>query len=192
MTARGVQVADLAVLDPRHLRRRSDGERRRQGEDLLAEHREAGGERRVVVVRPETKLDAPIAARLSSNQPIHPWFMGSLDENDVLGLRGHPRQRQRLAAGLPVLDRRRRRRLPPAGRYYVSVDSGPRPVQRPLAGRYTLRSWVNDVRPPTVRILTKALSSGRPTVVAKITDAKSGSIRTRCSSSSARRPGARR
>ena len=42
----GVQVADLAVLDPRHLRRRSVGERRRQGEDLLAEHREAGGQRR--------------------------------------------------------------------------------------------------------------------------------------------------
>ena len=33
---------------------------------------------------------------------------------------------------------------------------------------------MNDVRPPTVRIVTKALSSGRPTVVAKITDAKSG------------------
>jgi hypothetical protein len=33
---------------------------------------------------------------------------------------------------------------------------------------------VNDVRPPTVRIITRSLSSGRPTVVAKITDAKSG------------------
>ena len=44
----------------------------------------------VVVVRPETKLDASITALLSSNQPIHPWFMGSLDENDVLGYAGIP------------------------------------------------------------------------------------------------------
>jgi hypothetical protein len=64
--------------------------------------------------------------------------------------------------------------LPP-GRYYVSVDSGRDLFSgRPLAGRYTLRSWVNDVRPPTVRVITKQLSSGRPTIVAKITDAKSG------------------
>jgi hypothetical protein len=33
---------------------------------------------------------------------------------------------------------------------------------------------VNDVRPPTVRIVTRTLSAGRPTIVAKITDAKSG------------------
>ncbi len=64
--------------------------------------------------------------------------------------------------------------LPP-GRYYVSVDSGRDLFNgRSLAGPYTLRSWVNDVKPPTVRVITKTLSSGRPTIVAKITDAKSG------------------
>ena len=64
--------------------------------------------------------------------------------------------------------------LPP-GRYYVSVDSGRDLFTgRSLAGPYTLRSWVNDVRPPTVKVLTRTLSSGRPTIVAKITDAKSG------------------
>jgi hypothetical protein len=64
--------------------------------------------------------------------------------------------------------------LPP-GRYYVSVDSGRDLFSgRSLAGPYTLRSWVNDVRPPTVRVLTRTFSSGRPTIVAKITDAKSG------------------
>ena len=31
----------------------------------------------VVVVPPATRIDAPITALLSSNQPIHPWFMGS-------------------------------------------------------------------------------------------------------------------
>ncbi len=40
--------------------------------------------------------------------------------------------------------------LPP-GRYYVSVDSGPRLLHGTLARRpYRLRSWVNDVRPPNI------------------------------------------
>ncbi len=129
----------------------------------------------VVVVKPETKLDAPITARLSSNQPIHPWFMGSLDENDVLGYAGIPvNVNGSLPDFLYSIGAAGGVFLPP-GRYYVSVDSGRDLFNgRSLAGRYTLRSWVNDVRPPTVRIVTKALSSGRPTVVAKITDAKSG------------------
>ena len=129
----------------------------------------------VVVVKPETRLDAPITARLSSNQPIHPWFMGSLDENDVLGYAGIPvNVNGSLPDFLYSIGAAGGVFLPP-GRYFVSVDSGRDLFTgRSLAGRYTLRSWVNDVRPPTVRIITKALSSGRPTVVAKITDAKSG------------------
>jgi hypothetical protein len=64
--------------------------------------------------------------------------------------------------------------LPP-GKYYVAVDSGRDLFTgKSLAGRYTLRSWVNDVKPPTVKILTKTLSSGRPTIVAKVSDVKSG------------------
>jgi subtilisin family serine protease len=129
----------------------------------------------VVVVRPTTDLHASITALLSSNQPIHPWFMGSLDENDVLGYAGIPvNVNGQLPDFLYSIGAAGGVFLPP-GRYYVSVDSGRDPFTgHSLAGRYTLRSWVNDVKPPTVRIITKALSSGRPTVVAKITDAKSG------------------
>jgi subtilisin family serine protease len=129
----------------------------------------------VVVVRPVAKLDANVPALLSSNQPIHPWFLGSLDENDVLGYAGIPVNVNGLlpdflysigASGGVFL---------PPGRYYVSVDSGRDLFSgRPLAGPYVLRSWVNDVKPPKVELLTRTLSSGRPTVVAKITDAKSG------------------
>ena len=74
--------------------------------------------------------------------------------------------------------------LPP-GRYYVSVDSGRDLFTgRSLAGPYTLRSWVNDVRPPWWSCYAR-VSSGRPTIVARITDDKSASTRSRCSSSSA-------
>jgi Bacterial Ig domain len=129
----------------------------------------------VVVVRPAPKLDASIRALLSSNQPIHPWFMGSLDENDVLGYAGIPvNVNSQLPDFLFSIGTAGGVFLPP-GRYYVSVDSGRDLFTgRSLARPYTLRSWVNDVRPPTVRIVTRTLSSGRPTVVAKITDAKSG------------------
>ena len=129
----------------------------------------------VVVVKPVPKLDAPITALLSSNQPIHPWFMGSLDENDVLGYAGIPvNVNGQLPDFLYSIGSAGGVFLPP-GKYYVSVDSGRDLFTgRSLAGRYTLRSWINDVRPPTVHILTKTLSSGRPTIVAKITDAKSG------------------
>jgi len=129
----------------------------------------------VVVVRPAPKLNASITALLSSNQPIHPWFMGSLDENDVLGYAGIPvNVNGQLPDFLFSIGASGGVFLPPK-RYYVSVDSGRDPFTgRSLAGPYTLRSWVNDVRPPVVRVLTKTLSSGRPTIVAKVTDAKSG------------------
>jgi minor extracellular serine protease Vpr len=129
----------------------------------------------VVVVRPAPKLNVSITSLLSSNQPIHPWFLGSLDENDVLGYAGipvnvngsEPDFLYSIGASGGVF-------LPP-GRYYVSVDSGRDLFTgRPLAGPYVLRSWVNDVKPPVVRVLTHTISSGRPTIVAKITDAKSG------------------
>jgi minor extracellular serine protease Vpr len=129
----------------------------------------------VVVTRPAPKLNASITALLSSNQPIHPWFMGSLDENDVLGYAGIPvNVNGQLPDFLFSIGTAGGVFLPP-GKYYVSVDSGRDLFSgRSLARPYTLRSWVNDVRPPTVRIITQRLSSGRPTVVAKITDAKSG------------------
>ncbi|HWQ22524.1 MAG TPA: S8 family serine peptidase [Gaiellaceae bacterium] len=129
----------------------------------------------VVVTSPAPRVDTPLRALFSSNAPIHPWFLGSLDENDVLGYAGIPVNVNGLmpdflyslgTAGGVFL---------PAGRYYVSVDSGRDPFTgRPLGGRYVLRSWVNDVKPPTVQILTRQLSSGRPTVVARVRDGKSG------------------
>ncbi|HUG65576.1 MAG TPA: S8 family serine peptidase [Gaiellaceae bacterium] len=129
----------------------------------------------VVVTRPTLRLDASITAALSSNQPIHPWFLGSLDENDVLGYAGIPvNVNGQLPDFLYSIGTAGGVFLPP-GRYYVSVDSGRDLFTgRSLAGRYTLRSWVNDVTPPRVQILTRTLSSGRPTIVAKVSDAKSG------------------
>ena len=129
----------------------------------------------VVVERPAPKINAPIISLLGSNQPIHPWFLNSLDENDVTGYAGIPVNTNGYmpdflfnvgAAGGVFL---------PPGRYYVSVDSGRDLFSgRSLAGAYRLRSWVNDVRPPNVTLITRRVSAGRPTVVAHISDAASG------------------
>ena len=129
----------------------------------------------VVIVRPAIKIDASITSLLSSNAPIHPWFLGSLDENDVLGYAGIPVNSNgampdflfNVASAGGVF-------LPP-GRYYVSVDSGRDPFTgRVLAGKYVLHSWVNDVKPPNIALLTTRIAAGRPTIVARVRDASSG------------------
>jgi minor extracellular serine protease Vpr len=159
----GIFGVDPSVLD--------DGKEKVYVLDLPKQAVNAG----VVVVRPRPKLDANITSLLSSNQPIHPWFLNSLDENDVTGYAGIPVNVNGSmpdflfsigASGGVFL---------PAGRYYVSVDSGRDLFTgRPLHGPYVLRSWVNDVKPPKVELLTKRISSGRPTIVARVTDALAG------------------
>ncbi len=128
-----------------------------------------------VITKPPVRIGAPIESLLGSNAPAHPWFLGSLDENDVLGYAGMPANANSLmpdfifsvgAAGVV---------FPPAGRYYVVVDSGRDLFTgRSLGGRYVLHSWINDVKPPGVRLLTSRISAGRPTIVARVRDAKSG------------------
>jgi hypothetical protein len=65
--------------------------------------------------------------------------------------------------------------FPKVQRFYVSVDSGADPFShRSLPGGYVLRSWVNDVRPPRIRLLTKRVAAGRPTIVARVVDRGAG------------------
>jgi minor extracellular serine protease Vpr len=128
-----------------------------------------------VITSPALRVGAPVEELLGSGARPHPWFLGSLDENDALGYAGMPSNANSLmpdfifnvaAAGVA---------LPPPGRYYVVVDSGRDPFTgRSLGGPYVLHSWVNDVKPPRVQLLTKRVSAGRPTIVARITDDKSG------------------
>ena len=55
------------------------------------------------------------------------------------------------------------------GRYYFSVDSQSDPVTgKSLAGSYVLRSWVNDLKPPKVTLLTTRVAAGRPTIALRV------------------------
>jgi hypothetical protein len=111
----------------------------------------------------------------SDGARIDPWYLGRKDENTVQGFTGTPVDVNELTydylqpigvAGVA---------FPQPGTYYVAVDSGRGQFDdRRLAGRYTLRSWVNDVRPPAVQLLTARVTAGRPTLAFRTTDTQSG------------------
>ena len=111
----------------------------------------------------------------SARSEIDPFFLGALDENTVQGYAGTPVNANGLMFDYRADVEAAGAQFPTAKDYYVSVDSardlftGER-----LAGTYTLRSWVNDVRPPTVKLLTTRVAPGRPTLAARVRDAGSG------------------
>jgi minor extracellular serine protease Vpr len=111
----------------------------------------------------------------SPGSEIDPWLLGSLDENDVQGFGGIPVNTNSfmfdyradvgaVSAGYPL-----------EKTFYIVVDSNRDPsTGKSLAGRYELRSWVNDLTPPAVVPVTKTVAAGRPTLVARVTDSQSG------------------
>jgi hypothetical protein len=106
---------------------------------------------------------------------VDPWFLGSPNERDVQGYAGTPVNVNELMFDFHVDLGTAGASFPKVQRFYVVVDSGSDPfTHRPLPGRYILRSWVNDVRPPRIRLLTKRVARGRPTIVARVTDRGAG------------------
>ena len=106
---------------------------------------------------------------------IHPFLLGAKDENAVQGYVGTPVNINGLTFGyrLPVGAAGAQFALP--GRYYVSVDSGRDEFTgRRQAGTWRLRSWVNDLRRPSIRVLTTRVAAGRPTIAIQVLDRGSG------------------
>ncbi|MDX6512295.1 MAG: minor extracellular serine protease Vpr [Gaiellaceae bacterium] len=106
---------------------------------------------------------------------IDPFFLGSLNENDVQGYAGLPTDVNGLTFDFGLDIGAAGAEFPRQGRYFVSVDSPRDPFTgQLLAGRYLLNAWVNDVTPPFVQLVTKRVAAGRPTLVARVFDDKSG------------------
>jgi minor extracellular serine protease Vpr len=111
----------------------------------------------------------------SVSSQIDPWVLGSKDENDVQGYAGLPVNVNSLMYDYRADIESAGASYPTAKRYYVAVDSGSDVFTgQSLPGRYVLRSWVDDLKPPAVQLVTKTVAAGRPTIVARATDAKSG------------------
>ena len=109
------------------------------------------------------------------NTLAEPWFLGSLNEDDVQGYAGTPVNVNSLTFefqfdnGVAAVD------FPREGRYFVSVDSRADPsTDQPLRGPYLLHYWQNDVTPPKLRFLTTRVSAGRPMLAAIVTDRNAG------------------
>jgi minor extracellular serine protease Vpr len=106
---------------------------------------------------------------------IHPWLLGSQDENDVQGYPGTPVNVNALTFGYQVDAGAAGLLFPRRGRYFVALDSGSDEYTgRSFAGPYLLRSWQNDVRPPAIRLLTTRVAAGRSLIAARVTDRGAG------------------
>src|SRR4029077_13274724 len=106
---------------------------------------------------------------------IDPWYLGSLDENTVQGEAGTPVDVNGLTYDYLLPVGAAGASFPRQGQFYVAVDSGrERFTDKSAAGAYVLRSWVNDVTPPSVQLLTTRVSAGRPTLVVRTLDSQSG------------------
>ena len=93
---------------------------------------------------------------------IHPWLLGTQDENDVQGYPGTPVNVNSLTFGYRADVGAAGLLFPRRGRYYVALDSGSDEYTgRSFAGNYVLRAWQNDVRPPRIRLITTP-GRGRP------------------------------
>ena len=126
------------------------------------------------VSKPIVNLGVAVWAA-SANAAIDPWYLGSPDERDVQGASGTPMNVNAYMFDFNVDIGAAGATFPRQQRFYVSVDSGSDQFTgRPFPGAYVLRSWQNDITPPRIKLLTKRVGAGRPTIVARAIDAQSG------------------
>ncbi|HVR14401.1 MAG TPA: Ig-like domain-containing protein, partial [Gaiellaceae bacterium] len=126
-----------------------------------------------------TSINQPVAnigvAVEAATGLVHPWFLGSPNERDVQGYAGTPVNVNELTYDFGIDIGAAGASFPKVQRFYVSVDSGSDEfTHRSLPGAYVLRSWVNDMRPPRIQVLTKRVAAGRPTIVAHVVDEGAG------------------
>ncbi len=126
------------------------------------------------VDKPVVNLGVAIEAA-SAGSLVEPWFLGSADEHDVQGYSGTPVNVNNLMFDFMVDLGTAGVSFPKVQRLYVSVDSRSDEFShRPQPGSYALRSWVNDVTPPRITLLTRRVAEGRPTLAARVIDGDAG------------------
>jgi minor extracellular serine protease Vpr len=138
--------------------------------------REDGAERLFQIRIRKRALNFGVAVvGASIGSQIDPFVLGSKDENNVLGYVGTPTNINGLMVDYRLPIGAAGAQFAPAGTYYVAVDSGRDEFTgRRLVGSWRLRSWVNDVRRPTIRVLTRRVAAGRPTIATQVLDSGSG------------------
>jgi minor extracellular serine protease Vpr len=106
---------------------------------------------------------------------VDPFYLGARDESTVQGFAGTPVNVNALTSGYLLPVGAAGATFPRKQHFFVAVDSGRDPFNgHSKAGHYVLRSWVDDVSPPTIRLLTTRVAAGRPTLVLRVRDSQSG------------------
>jgi minor extracellular serine protease Vpr len=138
--------------------------------------REDGAERLYVTSLDRPAVNVGVSVLDATPQArIDPFYLGAQDESTVQGFAGTPVNVNSLTYGYLAPVGAAGAAFPRQGNFYVAVDSGRDPFTgRRLAGRYVLRSWVNDLSPPSLALLTTRVSAGRPTIAFRATDTQSG------------------
>jgi minor extracellular serine protease Vpr len=138
---------------------------------------EDGAERLYLVPhlsRPVVNLGVAVIGA-SENAAIDPWLLGAPDENAVQGQAGTPVNVNALTFDYQLPIGAAAAVFPQLKRLWVVVDSAQDPYTgRSLRGRYLLRYWVDDLRPPTIKVVTRRVAAGRPTIVARVQDRGAG------------------
>ena len=128
------------------------------GEDVYVTH----------ISEPVVNFGAAVIAS-SAGALVDPWLLGSFDENDVEGYAGTPVNVNSFTLNYQLDVGAAGAVFPRPKTYYLSVDS-PRIEGTLLGGRYLLRSWVDDVRPPAVTLVTRRVAAGRPAIIIRTHD----------------------
>ena len=129
---------------------------------------------RIRIDEPAINVGAAVIAS-SSGALVHPWMLGSPDENDVQGYAGTPVNVNNLTVDFPFDIGAAATVFPRTKAYYVSVDSGrDQFTGRSRAGSYVLRAWVDDLQPPLLGLITSRVAAGRPTIALRVLDLGAG------------------
>jgi hypothetical protein len=129
---------------------------------------------RIRIDEPAINVGAAVVAS-SDGALVHPWFLGSPDENDVQGYAGLPVNVNNLTIDYQLDIGAAGTIFPRTKAYYVAVDSGrDQFTGRSLGGAYVLRAWVDDLEPPLMGLLTDRVAAGRPTLALRVLDFGAG------------------
>ncbi|HZS31415.1 MAG TPA: S8 family serine peptidase [Gaiellaceae bacterium] len=135
---------------------------------------ETGSEHVYSLLLKQPVANAGVSVLLQSGI-VDPWLLGADDESSVQGYDGTPVDVNGLTYDSGYDISSAAVSFPSVQRYYVAVDSGVDPYSgASVGGAYLLNSWVNDVTPPTLRLLTSRVSTGRPTIAVRTRDSQSG------------------
>jgi subtilisin family serine protease len=112
---------------------------------------------RITLSRPAANLGAVVLSRAGGVR-VEPRITVAGDEDRLVGVASLPYDlnpyRRSFGIARPIAGAL----LPRAGRYDIVFDT----PARARAGRFTFRFWVNDTKPPAVRLLTRSVRRGTP------------------------------